>query len=62
MEYTGHAFTVDHVIPTSRGGTDDFDNLCLCCFWCNNYKQAAIEATDSRTGRVVSLFNPRTDE
>jgi HNH endonuclease len=62
MEYTGHAFTVDHVIPTSRGGTDDFDNLCLCCFWCNNYKQAAIEATDSRTGRVVSLFNPRTDD
>ena len=25
MDYTGHAFTVDHVIPTSRGGTDDFN-------------------------------------
>ena len=61
MDYTGHEFTVDHVIPTSRGGTDDFNNLCLCCFWCNNYKRAHIEAVDMRTGRVVPLFNPRTD-
>ena len=54
-------FTVDHVIPASRGGTDDFDNLCLCCFRCNNYKHATIEAADPRTGRVVPLFNPRMD-
>jgi hypothetical protein len=61
MDYTGHEFTVDHINPTSRGGTDDFDNLCFCCFWCNAYKQAHTEARDPRTGRRVPLFNPRTD-
>lgn len=61
IDYTGHAFTVDHVLPTSRGGTDDFNNLCFCCFWCNNYKHARTQVLDVRTGRVVPLFNPRMD-
>lgn len=27
--------SIDHVVPRSRGGTDDFDNLRLAHFWCN---------------------------
>jgi len=61
MDYTGHAFTVDHVLPTARGGTDDFNNLCFCCFWCNTYKHARTQVLDVRTGHVVPLFNPRMD-
>jgi len=61
MDYTGHKFTVDHIIPESRGGTDDLDNLCLCCFWCNSYKHARTEVCDPRTGRLVPLFNPRAN-
>ena len=61
MDYTGHAFTVDHILPTARGGTDDFNNLCFCCFWCNTYKNSRTQALDGRTGRIVPLFNPRTD-
>jgi hypothetical protein len=61
MDYTGHEFTVDHVIPRSRGGTDDLSNLCLCCFWCNNYKHARTQVRDSRTRRLTSIFNPRTE-
>ena len=61
MDYTGHAFTVDHILPFSRGGTNDFNNLCLCCFWCNNYKHARTHALDARTGSITPLFNPRTD-
>jgi len=61
MEYTGHTFTVDHVVPLSRGGTDNFDNLCFCCFWCNTYKHSHIQVLDVRTGCIVPLFNPRTD-
>ena len=60
-EFTGHDFTVDHILPASLGGTTAFNNLCWSCFWCNNFKQAQTEALDTRTGRRVPLFNPRTD-
>ena len=29
---------VDHIIPVSRGGTDDIDNLKTACFKCNRGK------------------------
>jgi 5-methylcytosine-specific restriction endonuclease McrA len=45
-DLTGHAFTVDHIIPQPRRGTSELDNLCLCCFWCNDYKQARTEGRD----------------
>ncbi len=28
--------TIDHVIPRSKGGTNDLDNLLLACNKCNN--------------------------
>ena len=31
-------FTVDHVVPRSRGGTDHLDNLQLLCGACNSLK------------------------
>jgi 5-methylcytosine-specific restriction endonuclease McrA len=58
-ELTGHSFTIDHIVPGSRGGGNRFDNLCWCCFWCNAFKQARTEARDSHSGVMVSLFNPR---
>ena len=30
--------TLDHVIPRSRGGHTDWDNLVACCHQCNNRK------------------------
>lgn len=41
--YTCHycgldANSVDHVLPRSRGGTDDLDNLVACCSSCNSSK------------------------
>lgn len=32
-------FSVDHVLPTSGGGTDNIDNLVPCCTRCNSMKQ-----------------------
>jgi 5-methylcytosine-specific restriction endonuclease McrA len=34
----GHASTVDHVLPRSRGGQDAWENLVACCVRCNNAK------------------------
>lgn len=30
--------TVDHVIPRSKGGKDEFSNVVVCCFGCNKSK------------------------
>ena len=30
--------TIDHVVPVSRGGTDDLENLVYCCRGCNQRK------------------------
>jgi hypothetical protein len=30
--------TIDHILATSAGGTDDFKNLALCCIFCNRAK------------------------
>lgn len=30
--------TLDHVVPLSRGGTDDFGNLVAACRQCNHVK------------------------
>ncbi len=30
--------TVDHVIPQSKGGTNDFANKVMCCYACNQNK------------------------
>lgn len=37
-ELTSKTFTVDHVVPLSGGGTDDFKNLVACCKYCNKFK------------------------
>ena len=60
-ELTGHDFTVDHIVPETRGGGGEFGNLCWCCFWCNSFKQARVRAVDPRTAATVPLFHPRRD-
>ena len=55
--------TVDHVVPKSRGGTDDPDNLQLLCGACNSMKgtkeQAAFLATMAALGVVISRQRTR---
>ena len=54
-------FTVDHVIPLGKGGTDELANLALACFHCNRRKSDKLATLDSNTQKEVSLFNPRSD-
>lgn len=55
----GEEFTIDHVIPRAKGGSDDAANLALCCYVCNPLKGDRTEAPDPQSGKVVPLFNPR---
>ncbi|MGB9180132.1 MAG: HNH endonuclease [Pyrinomonadaceae bacterium] len=52
---------VEHLVPRTRGGSNEEDNLWLSCSLCNRYKGAQISATDPLTGSTVQLFNPRQD-
>ena len=61
-ELTGHDFSIDHVVPRSSGGLSLLQNLCWCCFWCNNFKRARTQAVDPKTSNLFPLFNPRADE
>jgi len=39
-QYCGdRADSIDHVLPRSRGGTDDWDNLAAACRACNSMKR-----------------------
>ncbi|HXG65483.1 MAG TPA: HNH endonuclease [Blastocatellia bacterium] len=61
QEMTLATFHVDHIIPKSAGGVTEFENLCLSCPFCNQYKKHRVRARDPKTGRRVQLFNPRRD-
>jgi 5-methylcytosine-specific restriction endonuclease McrA len=55
-------FEVEHLIPTSKGGTDEEINLWLACSRCNKHKSDKTHAEDPATGNLVPLFNPRFDK
>ena len=37
-------FTIDHIVPRARGGTDHMDNLQLLCNACNSLKGTRTQA------------------
>jgi 5-methylcytosine-specific restriction endonuclease McrA len=51
-------FNADHIIPSSKGGRTELDNLAFSC-GCNDYKGDRTHARDHQTKRLVALFNPR---
>lgn len=51
--------THDHIIPRSKGGDTSFQNLCLACRNCNEFKSDTTQACDPLTGKPALLFNPR---
>lgn len=50
----------DHLIAKKHGGKTVSDNLALACFDCNRFKGSDVASIDVVTGRLVGLFNPRT--
>lgn len=52
---------VEHLRPTSLGGTDERSNLWLSCHKCNKLRSNRMAATDPVTQHEAPLFNPRRD-
>lgn len=56
----GAELDVDHFQPTSRGGTDDFDNLICTCPACNRFKSYYWPTPESPVS--FYLLHPRNDD
>ena len=52
---------IDHIIATQHGGPDEASNLAVACIRCNLRKGPNLAGLDSVSGKLVPLFNPRSD-
>lgn len=57
--FATHSFSVEHIMPRSRGGKTELANLALSCPGCNGHKHTKTGALDSVSGEIVPLFHPR---
>src|ERR1051326_1563898 len=55
-------FSVEHIVPVSRGGDSKIANLAYSCQGCNNRKYTSVEATDPVTRELAPLYHPRSEE
>ncbi len=58
-EVVGTPMHVEHIIPESKGGLTEEENLWLSCLLCNSHKGSRTEYEDPVSGQSVRLFNPR---
>ena len=61
-QFSPSSFQVEHIVPRSRGGLTEPNNLALACSHCNAHKATRENGTDPLTGTDVRLFNPRIDD
>jgi HNH endonuclease len=54
----GATFHLEHIIPSSRGGLFNLDNIAWACPTCNLRKSNRVQGLDSESRTMVSLFDP----
>lgn len=59
--YSNDSFSMEHIVPTIKGGSNALSNLAFSCQSCNNRKYTATHAIDPASGIIAALYNPRTD-
>ena len=62
QRFSADPFSVEHIIPRSKGGKSHVSNLGFSCQGCNNHKYTFTEARDPVSGERVSVFHPRRQE
>jgi|GEM_PF-4847846 len=48
--------TYDHILPVSKNGETSYENLCLACHTCNEFKGDATAATDPLLGETTGSW------
>lgn len=61
LEFSSDPFSVEHILPASKGGTDAAENLALACQGCNGYKSVKTEAFDPISQTTTAFYHPRKD-
>jgi len=61
LEFSSDPFSVEHIFPISKDGTDDMENLALACQGCNGHKSTKTEAFDAVSQTTSTFYNPRKD-
>jgi HNH endonuclease len=59
--YSSDPLSIEHTIPGSKGGTNDFTNLAVSCQGCNNLKYNHTDGIDPITGELAPLYHPQKD-
>lgn len=59
---SGIPLSFEHILPQSKGGKTTFENVCLACRPCNEFKASVTKGLDLLTGESVALFNPRSQK
>ena len=57
--FSSDPFSVDHIIPKSKGGKTTLNNLAYACHGCNGKKYDRMRVIDPFTKKRVGLFHPR---
>lgn len=57
--YSPDSFSIEHIIPISKSGNNQLDNLAFACQGCNNHKFVSVEAIDPLTEEIAPLYHPR---
>lgn len=57
--FSSSKFSIEHIIPQVKSGSDDVENLAFACLGCNNIKYTKIEGLDLESRSLAPLFNPR---
>lgn len=60
--FSPDTFSAEHVVPRSKGGTTEAENLALSCQGCNAHKYTNTTAIDPITESEVPLFHRRRDD
>ena len=60
-DFSTGQFSVEHIVPLAKGGTDTRSNLAFSCPACNAHKYTHTDAFDSLTQQRILLFNPRIE-
>ncbi len=59
MDFSYQSFEIDHILPQSKNGSDDLDNLACSCAGCNAFKHNKTVDKDPFDNQITSFFHPR---